>query len=137
MILLDTCVISEFLKPSPSPEVETWIESFDEKQAYLSVLVLGELMRGVSLLGEGSKKSALLLWVEQLKDRFSERLTPFNESDAQTWAALTARMQKQGRKLPLMDSLIAAQALARSAILATRNVADFEGTGVLIVNPWE
>lgn len=137
MIFLDTCVISECLKQDASPRVEAWLERLDEKRVFLSTLVLGELLKGAALLDPGSKKNTLLFWLEQLKERFTGRLIPFDEDAAQAWAALNAQTQRRGRALPLMDSLIAAQVLSRSGILATRNAADFEGTGVLVVNPWE
>lgn len=137
MILLDTCVISEALKPKPSPKVLEWIASLPEEAAGLSVLVLAELQKGVERLESGNKRSALRLWLEQLKSRFAGRILSWDGECAAVWGRLAAEREKAGRSMPLMDSLIAAQAIRLNAYVATRNSADYEGSGVLIVNPWE
>lgn len=137
MIVLDTCVISEALRPEPDPRVMAWIDSLPEQLVYLPALVLGELEKGVELLPEGSKRSALRLWLEQLRQRFSGRILSFDEETALRWGDLSARSQAAGRRLPVTDGQLAATALQHAALLATRNVDDFRGTGVEIINPWE
>lgn len=136
MILLDTCVVSEAIRPQPSRKVLQWLDSLPEYQVYLPVLILGELEKGVNLLPEGEKCSALRLWLEQLRERFRGRLVPFDEKTAVAWGKLTARFENSGRRLPVIDGMVAAVALRHSALLATRNVTDFRDTGVDIVNPW-
>jgi len=111
VILLDTCVISEALRPEPSPEVLTWLDSLPEHQVYISSIVVGELHKGVELLPEGSKRTALRVWLEQLRERFRGRILEFDEESAVTWGALTARMERSGRRMPVVDSMLAALAL--------------------------
>ena len=137
MIVLDTCVISEALRPEPDQKVMAWIEGLPEEQVYLPALVLGELEKGVELLPEGSKRAALRLWLEQLRRRFSGRILSFDEETAVRWGDVSARCQSFGRRLPVVGGMLAATALQHAALLATRNVADFRETGVTLINPWE
>ena len=137
MILLDTCLISEVLRPEPSPQVTAWLDSLPEEQVYIPALVIGELVKGVEMLPKGSKRSALRVWLEQFRQRFAGRILSFDEATAVRWGDLTAQCRTSGRRLPVIDSMLAATALHHSALLATRNVSDYKGTGVEIVNPWE
>ena len=137
MIILDTCIVSEAVRPSPEPKVLTWLDQLPEERVYLPSLVLGELHKGVELLEEGNKKSALRLWLEQLQERFHERILYFDEETALSWGMLTARLEKSGRTLPVIDGMLAATALQHSALFATRNRIDYEGTGIEILDPWE
>ncbi|MFW6360802.1 MAG: type II toxin-antitoxin system VapC family toxin [Spirochaetota bacterium] len=137
MIVLDTGVISEALRPEPDSRVMEWIDGLPEEQVYLSALVLGELEKGVELLPQGSKRTALRLWLEQLRQRFSGRILSFDEQTALRWGDLAARSQAAGRRLPVIDGMLAATALQYKALLASRNVDDFRGTGVEVLNPWE
>ncbi len=137
MIVLDTCVISEALRPEPNPRVMEWIDGLPEEQVYLPALVLGELEKGVELLPEGSKRTALRLWLEQLRQRFSGRILSFDEQTALRWGDLAARSQAAGRPLPVIDGMLAATALQYNALLASRCGDDFRGTGVEVLNPWE
>ena len=137
MILLDTCVVSEAMRPSPSPRVLAWLDQLPEERVYLPSLVVGELQKGVDLLDEGKKRSALQLWLEQLRERFRDRTLTFDEETAVRWGMLTARFERAGRPLPVIDSMLAATALRYSALLATRNTGDYAKTGVEIVDPWE
>ncbi len=136
MILLDTCVISEALRPHPSPKVVEWLDSLPEEQVYLPAVVLGELEKGIELLPQGAKRAALRLWLEQLRQRFNGRILSFDEETAVCWGDLAARCQKSGRCLPVIDGMLATTALQHAALLATRNEEDFRDTGVEIVNPW-
>lgn len=137
MILLDTCVISEMLRPAPSPKVSAWMDSLPEEQVYIPSLVIGELEKGTELLPAGDKRAALRLWLEQLRRRFKGRILPFDEETAVVWGSVTARCRKSDRILPVIDSMLAATALQHSAVLTTRNTADYQDTGVEVVNPWE
>lgn len=137
MILLDTCVLSEALKPVPSARVLEWIASLPEERVFIPALVLAELCKGIERLDSGTKRSALRLWLEQLKARFAGRIVPWDEDCAETWGRLAAERERAGKTMLLMDSLIAAQAIRLNASLATRNAADYEGSGALLVNPWE
>lgn len=137
MILLDTCVVSEAIRPEPSTKVLWWLEELPEHRVYIPAIVLGELQKGVALLPEGNKRSALMVWLEQLRERFRGRILDFDEESAVTWGTLSARMERSGRKMPAVDGMLAALALRYSALFATRNTDDFTGTGVDTVNPWD
>ncbi len=136
MILLDTCVVSEALRPEPSAKVLEWLAELPEHQVFIPSVVIGELWKGVDLLPDGDKRSALRLWLEQLRERFRGRILGFDEDAAVAWGTLTARMERMGRRLHVVDGMLAALALRNSALLATRNMEDFSGTGISGVDPW-
>lgn len=136
MILLDTCVVSEAMQAQPAPAVLSWIASLHEADVWLPSPVVGELRSGISRLDDGAKRAALELWFEQLGARFAGRILAFDEHTALAWGTLTARLSREGRRLPVMDGLIAALTLQHAAVLATRNVADFRAAGVETVDPW-
>ncbi|TVQ21164.1 MAG: type II toxin-antitoxin system VapC family toxin [Spirochaetaceae bacterium] len=136
MILLDTCVISEAMRPDPSPQVMAWLDSIPENRVFLPVIVLGELRKGVDRLDRGTRRVALDLWLEQLRERFRRRILVVDEETALTWGFLNARLERKGQRMPAIDSLIAACALRHNALLATRNTADYAPGGVELVNPW-
>ena len=136
MILLDTCVVSEAMRPDPSPRVMDWIGTLPEHQVYLPVIVLGELKKGVDRLEEGTRRTALELWLEQLRERFGRRIVAVDEETAMTWGTLLARLDREGRRMPAIDSLIAACALKNDALLATRNTNDYAPSGIRLVDPW-
>jgi toxin FitB len=137
MILLDTCVISEQLKPAPDPACIRWLDSVPEEAIYIPAFALGELKRGIERLEPGSKRNLLEIWLEQLNARFDGKIVGFDGQTALVWGTLSARLAASGTPMPLMDSLIAACALSAGATLATRNIADFARTGVQLLNPWE
>jgi len=137
VILLDTCVVSETMRPNPSPEVLNWLNGLPETKVYLPAPVIGELHKGVELLPRGNRQKALRIWLEQLRERFTGKILSFDEETAAIWGMLTARLEKSGRTLSVIDGILAAVALRHSALLATRNVSDFQDTGVEVVNPWE
>lgn len=136
--LLDTCVISELVARNPNPRVVFWIDSADETSLYLSVITIGEIGRGIAKLPDSSRKARLSRWLEEdLLFRFAGRIVPIDTDVMLTWGSLVVRLEREGRVLPAMDSLIAAIALSGQFTLVTRNVGDFEGTGVEILNPWQ
>ena len=136
MILLDSCVISEAMRPDPSSQVMVWLDSIPENRVFLPVIVLGELRKGVDRLDRGTRRVALDLWLEQLRERFRRRVLVVDEETALTWAVLNARLERKGQRMPAIDSLIAACALRHNALLATRNTADYAPSGIELVNPW-
>jgi predicted nucleic acid-binding protein len=136
MILLDTCVVSEAIRPDPDPRVMAWLDSLVEDEVSLSTLVLGELRKGVELLPDGNRRAALALWIDQLTARFRRRLLAFDLLAADRWGTLVAQASRAGKPLAAIDGQLAAQALVHGAVLATRNTADFEATGCLVLNPW-
>ncbi|MDD2326074.1 MAG: type II toxin-antitoxin system VapC family toxin [Alphaproteobacteria bacterium] len=136
--LLDTNILSELFKPEPSPAVLNWIKHKDPADLYLSAITLAELRLGAVLLPQGKKRLALETWVEQaVLSSFQGRLLSFDGAASAAWAQLVAEDKKRGRPRPTLDSMIAAIALSHRLTLVTRNVKDFDGLGLKIINPFE
>lgn len=134
---LDTCVVSELARPAPDPRVLAWLHSVDDDALRLSVLTLGEIKKGADRLEDGPRKVRVEAWLDELCATFASRILPVDEAVALRWGAISAACRRAGRVRPPIDSLLAATAVCRHLKLATRNVADFEGTGAVTVNPWE
>lgn len=135
--LLDTNVLSEVRRPVPDPQVMSWLDEVDEDRVYLSVISIAEIARGVALLDAGRRRDALAAWLEhELPMRFESRLLQIDERIALTWGRLMGEAKKAGRGLSVMDGWIAAVALVHDLVLVTRNIRDFEGLGVALLDPW-
>src|SRR5712692_2584942 len=120
--LLDTNVISELVKLKPEPLVTAWIEATDEGLLHLSVLTLGEIRRGVAALPNARRRAMLEAWIDSdLRTRFHGRVLPIDDDVADRWGWLTARAQKKGIVLPVIDGLLAATALQHNLTFATRD----------------
>jgi len=113
------------------------VDSLNEEEIFVSVLSLGEIFKGISLLRESTKKSELQSWLQSLERDYADRLLSIDLETCRLWGELTATAQKAGRVLAATDGLIAATALRHGLRVMTRNTADFEPTGVLVINPWE
>ena len=136
--LLDTCVISELVARQPDPVVVQWVDSVDEDRLFLSAITIGEVKKGIEKLSVSSRRSALAEWLEdELLARFKDKILPIDTTVTLVWGKLTADLEKQGKRMPAMDSLIAATALQWRLNLATRNEDDFAHCGVPVFNPWE
>ena len=135
--LLDTNVISELVAKQLSQKVVDWIDNSYDHQLYLSVITIGELKKGIEKLAPSQRQQTLRTWLDEaLLVRFAGRILSIDTAVMLTWGQLTARLEQTGRKLPAMDSLIAALALHGGFTLVTRNEADFRDTGVTVLNPW-
>lgn len=135
--LLDTCLISELVKKEPNPAVVSWLDEQDEQKLFLSVLNFGELQKGISKLPDGTRKNELQAWVVlDLVERFTGRILEIDLETALCWGRLQGEAEQAGEKLPVMDSLIAATAVAHGLIVVTRNVRDIERCKVRVCNPW-
>ena len=136
--LLDTNVVSESTRRQPEPRVLEWFASQPDDALFISALTLGELRRGILLLDEGRKRRSLLRWLEQeIEPGFSSRVVAIDALVMRTWAELQVNAGRRGRGMPIMDGLFAASAVAHGLTLVTRNVADFAGTEVKLLNPWD
>jgi predicted nucleic acid-binding protein len=136
--LLDTCVISEVVKKEPHPAVIRWLDAGDEGRMYLSVLTIGELIKGITMLPSGEKREKLQSWVRNdLAVRFGPRLVEIDAEIARAWGMLLGEAERRGEKLPVVDSLIAVSASVHDLIVVTRNVQDMARCRARVFNPWE
>jgi hypothetical protein len=132
--LLDTNVVSEFVRPRPSSAVVSWFETVPGSALHLSVISVGEIRHGVEAMRGGRRRELLRVWLEQeLPGWFEGRLLPVSTSVADRWGRLLAEV---GRPVSAVDSLLAATALHHELRLVTRNVKDFRFRGLEVVNPW-
>lgn len=135
--LLDTNCISEVVRQNPEPRVLSWLDATDERLLYLSVLTIGEIRHGVASLPQSKRRTRLESWLEiELQARFLGRVLPIEAAIADRWGILTAAARKNGIHLGAIDGLLAATALHFNLTLVSRNVKDFAGTQVLLLDPW-
>lgn len=136
--LLDTNVLSESVAPKANPAVMEWLQATLVSECYISALTIGEIKRGLEKLPDAHPRKRLLdSWLEtELLPRFLGRIVAVDAAVMLEWGKLTASLERQGRALPLMDSLLAAQAFHHQLKLVTRNERDFQGIGIVVVNPW-
>jgi predicted nucleic acid-binding protein len=132
--LLDTNVISETRKTRADPGVLAFLTAADTARLFLSVLTLGELRKGVAARRQADPAAAdrLGMWVDRIETTYADRVLPVDMSVARLWGEMSA-----GRSLPVIDTLIAATAMAHALTLVTRNTQDVELTGVPLINPWQ
>lgn len=137
MIIVDTNVISELLKPLPSPQVEAWLDEQARESIYFTTVGEAELRYGVAMLPAGRRRTALSTAIEGiLEEDFRGRILPFDRTAALAYAAIAARRRAAGRPISQFDCQIAAIAHSYGAAVATRNTADFAGCGIAVIDPW-
>ncbi len=136
--LLDTNCLSELSRNRPNTHVAAWARSIDEKLLYVSVLTLGEIRKGTTLLPAGTKRAQLERWLDvQLPTQYSERLLPVNVEIAEIWGAMAGKARLKGVALAIIDGLIAATGKHHDLAVVSRNVRDFRMWDITVINPWE
>ena len=135
--LLDTNVLSEATRAIPDTRVAEWLSRRDHGSCFISVVSTAEIRKGILMLPRGKKRQLLDGWLaEELLPAFAGRILPLGEEEMNSWATLQAEAEKAGRRLPVVDSLIAATALCHGLTLATRNIQDFQHSRIPVLNPW-
>ena len=135
--LLDTCIISELIKKSPSSKLIKWFSTKDENQLFISVFTIGEIHKGIEKLPRSKKKNKLHHWVNHdLKERFNNRILDFDLKSATIWGKIQADSEMQGKSMPAIDGQIAAIGIRYDLTVVTRNIKDMESSGVILLNPW-
>jgi hypothetical protein len=137
MIVLDTNVVSETMRPAPSPAVITWLNGQDIQTLYLTAVSLAELRFGIARLDEGRSKADLSERLDRMLDQvFQGRILPFTAAAAQIFADRMAVARRAGRAVGFPDGMIAACVGASGFSIATRDTSPFEALGLQVVNPW-
>jgi predicted nucleic acid-binding protein len=135
--LLDTTVVSEWVKARPNRGVVAWLADADEDRVFISVVTLAELRYGIERMGASSRRKRLDEWLrDDLSARFEGRVLSVDGIIADGWGKVVARSEAAGRPIGAMDAFIAATAEAHGMTLVTRNTSDFEASLKLIINPW-
>ena len=136
MIILDTNILSELMRPAPDPVLTAWFAGQDDQDAHTTVITLAELAYGLERLPDGRRRESLLLSYAEVFETFDDKVLDFDRGAAVHYGALVAACERVGRPMGTLDAQIASIALARRSPLATRNVKHFRETGVTIINPW-
>lgn len=137
MIILDTNVISEPMKPESDPRVDAWFDRQESSTLYLTAICLAELFLGIAQIAEGRGKQGLMKSLEITRRRISGTVLSFDEAAAIAYSELMARTKAKGVQVSLPDAQIAAIAQAHGFAVATRDVRPFRAAGVQVINPWE
>jgi len=135
--LLDTCVISEMIKPSPDKKLLRWVENEPSSSLFLSVITIGEIRKGLSKLPASRKKEKLTIWLNMLLEEYSNRILLIDLTVAENWGEMQGRSEKKGAVMPSIDGLIAAITYTNNMTLVTRNENDFISANIPIINPWK
>jgi hypothetical protein len=137
VIVLDTNVLSEMLRPKPARQVESWMAAQPPAMLFLTAVTQAEILYGLALLDDGKRRNKLSAAIKPIFDEdFAERILPFDADAAIDYAAIAGARRSAGRPISQFDAQIAAIVRSRGATLATRNTRDFEGCGIDIVDPW-
>jgi predicted nucleic acid-binding protein len=138
MIILDTNVISEQMRPQPDERVKLWLDSVDQAEVMTTSITVAELRFGAARLPQGKRRAALESWIDKLlSDAYHDRIEDFDLAAAEAYGSVRAGQYRLGRTIPFQDAQIAGICISRGAALATRNTDDFEGLGIRLINPWK
>jgi len=137
MIILDTNIVAELLRPAPASSVEAWLAARDSATVYFTTVGEAELRLGVAILPAGRRRTALAQAIdEMLEEDFRYRILAFDRAAARAYAAIAADRRAAGRSISQFDCQIAAIARAHKAAVVTRNTSDYEGCGIEVIDPW-
>lgn len=136
MILLDTNVVSEAMKPAPNQTVQAWLDEQIAETLFLSSVTLAELLFGIGVLPAGRRKRALVAMIEEVRALFAGRILPFDDAAAARYADLAVTARSAGRGFPTPDGYIAATAAANGFLIASRDTAPFAAAGLTVIDPW-
>ncbi len=136
-MVLDTNVVSELMRAAPESAVLNWLDAQPSSELWLTAVVAAELMFGVARLPEGGRKQQLAHNVAaMLEQDFAGQVLAYDLAAASIYAELVAQRERTGRPIAMADAQIAAICLAHGASLVTRNEKDFDGLGLMVINPW-
>lgn len=138
-LLLDTCVISEYIKSKPNQIVIDWLDQQNETELFISIISIAEIQKGIFKIQDSQPQRALQLnaWLFSLEEQFSGRILEINSQVLKMWAEINGISEAKGKKLPIIDSLIAATAAIHKATIVTRNTQDFQFISISTLNPWD
>lgn len=136
MILLDTNVISEAIKPTPHPQVHDWLNRQFAETLFLSSITVAELVFGIGILPPGQRRTMLEARIDTLLDAFEDRILPFDTLAARHYAGLAVTARAAGQGFPLPDGYIAAIAAAHDFAVASRDPSAFRASGLTVIDPW-
>jgi predicted nucleic acid-binding protein len=137
VIVLDTNVISELMRPHPHPAVVAWVAAHPNTQLYTTSVNKAEILYGIAALPEGRRRAGLIATAEAMfKEDLADRVLPFNDVAADHYAEIVTARRRAGRPIEAFDALIAATALAAGADLATCDISGFENLGLTLIDPW-
>jgi toxin FitB len=134
LVLFDTNVLSELVRPKPDPKVATFVKAHND--AVISVLTIHELTYGAERAADPARRAKLIAWISSVRAQFGCRIVEIDSDIANHGGRLRAAAEAQGRPTEAIDALIAACAIARGAAIATRNTSDFDPMGVRTIDPW-
>ena len=138
MFVLDTNVVSEFMQKRPHPSVLHWLDNRLERDLFVTAVTQAEVLTGIAIMPTGQRREGLTAAADRaFGEMFADRVLPFDRSAAHAYAEIAAARRRAGRPISHADCQIAAIAAARGGTVVTRNVRDFEGIEIAVVNPWE
>jgi len=136
MIILDTNVVSELMRPDPAPGVGSWVRDRDRRELRTTVITVAVVRYGIARLPDGRRKQVLLAAADEIFAAFAEQVLPVDNAAAEHYAVIASSRERAGKPIAGFDALIAAVCRSQGAALATRNVSDFDGTGIEVIDPW-
>ena len=136
MILLDTNVVSEAMKPAPDDTVRVWLDEQAAETLFLSSVTIAELMFGIGALPDGKRKEKLADALDGVMELFADRVLPFDVGAARHYAELAVKARAAGKGFPTPDGYIAAIAASKGFVVATRDTSAFDAAGVEVIDPW-